>query len=153
MYGQSFQQSMNQQGKVANPARGQLNREDVFFPLSPFAPENLVSLARRLWSSRPASVRPFSTVSLNHQSSIINLVLITRVISPAFRHSAHLFIPSTAIGSVPSLPGHATAYRWRSLPRGRRRWASSPQDSFRFHPMDQFLCASLFPHPRSVCSG
>ena len=31
-----------QPGKVANPARGQQNRE-MFFPLSPFAPENLVS--------------------------------------------------------------------------------------------------------------
>ena len=29
-------------GKVANPARGQLNRENEFSP-SPFAPENLVS--------------------------------------------------------------------------------------------------------------
>ena len=27
------------------------------------------------------------------------------------------FNPTYAIGSVPSLSGHATAYRWRSLPR------------------------------------
>ena len=33
---------MDQPGKVANPARGQLNRK-MFFSLSPFAPENLVS--------------------------------------------------------------------------------------------------------------
>ena len=33
---------MDQPGKVANPARGQLNTENVFFP-SAFAPENLVS--------------------------------------------------------------------------------------------------------------
>ena len=34
---------MDQPGKVANPARGQLNREIDLFPLSAFAPENLVS--------------------------------------------------------------------------------------------------------------
>ena len=33
---------MNQPGKVANPARGQLNRENNI-PLSAFVPENLVS--------------------------------------------------------------------------------------------------------------
>ena len=32
---------MDQPGKVANPAHGQLNRENIF--LSAFAPENLVS--------------------------------------------------------------------------------------------------------------
>ena len=32
----------DQPGRVANPAPGQLNRENEFF-LSPFAPENLVS--------------------------------------------------------------------------------------------------------------
>ena len=30
-----------------------------------------------------------------------------------------------AIGPVPSLSGHVVAYRWRSLPRGRRRRPSS----------------------------
>ena len=35
----------DQPGKVANPARGQLNTENEYFniSLSPFAPENLVS--------------------------------------------------------------------------------------------------------------
>ena len=33
---------MDQPGKVANPARGQLNRENKI-PLSPCVPENLVS--------------------------------------------------------------------------------------------------------------
>ena len=33
VYGQDFQQSMDQPGKVANPARDQLNRENVFFPV------------------------------------------------------------------------------------------------------------------------
>ena len=37
--------SMNQPGKAANPARGQLNRENEYFniSLSAFAPENLIS--------------------------------------------------------------------------------------------------------------
>ena len=33
MYGHPIQQSMDQSGKVANPARGQLNRENYFFPV------------------------------------------------------------------------------------------------------------------------
>ena len=38
-------QSMDQPGEVANPARGQLNRENEYFPVCPrpFAPENLVT--------------------------------------------------------------------------------------------------------------
>ena len=37
-----LQQSMDQPGKVANPSRGQLNREKMNRSLSPFAPENSV---------------------------------------------------------------------------------------------------------------
>ena len=37
--------------------------------------------------------------------------------------------PPYAIRSVPSLSGHAIAYRWRSLPRVRRHGASKPQGS------------------------
>ena len=33
MYGQNFQQSMNQPVMVANPARGQLSRKIIFFPI------------------------------------------------------------------------------------------------------------------------
>ena len=58
------------------------------------------------------------------------------------------FKPPYAIGSVPSLSGHAIAYRWRSLPRVRRHRASKPQDSSeRVLPwqvtMDQLICALL----------
>ena len=45
---------MGQPGKVANPARGQLNRENNI-PLSPFVPENLVS---RDGFNRPVPRRP-----------------------------------------------------------------------------------------------
>ena len=56
--------------------------------------------------------------------------------------------PPYAIGSVPSLSGHAIAYRWRSLPRVHRRRASRPQGSSeRVLPwqvtMDQIIFASL----------
>ena len=48
---------MDQPGKVANPARGQLNRENSI-PLSPCVPENLVS---RDGFSRPVPRHRFST--------------------------------------------------------------------------------------------
>ena len=56
--------------------------------------------------------------------------------------------PPYAIGSVPSLSGHAIAYRWRSLPRVRRQRASKPQGSSERVlpwqiPMDQLIFASL----------
>ena len=37
--------------------------------------------------------------------------------------------PPYAIGSVPSLSGHAIAYRWRSMPRVHRHRVSKPQGS------------------------
>ena len=56
--------------------------------------------------------------------------------------------PPYAIGSVPSLSGHAIAYRWRSLPRVRRHRASKPQGSservLRWQiTMDQLIFVSL----------
>ena len=33
MYGHTFSKSMDQPGKVANPARGQLDRENEYFPV------------------------------------------------------------------------------------------------------------------------
>ena len=62
--------------------------------------------------------------------------------------SIYLFNSAYAIGSVPSLSGHAIAYRRRSLPRVRRHRAGKAQrSSERVLPwqvtMDQLLCASL----------
>ena len=45
---------MYQPGMVANPDRGQLNRE-IFFPLSPFTPASLVSRER---FARPVPRKP-----------------------------------------------------------------------------------------------
>ena len=33
VYGHIYSKSMDQPGKVANPARGQLNRENEYFPV------------------------------------------------------------------------------------------------------------------------
>ena len=56
--------------------------------------------------------------------------------------------PPIAIGSVPSLSGHAIAYRWRSLPRVRWHRAGKPRGSSERElpwqvTMDQLICASL----------
>ena len=73
--------------------------------------------------------------------------MLTYGIPPEFRGGVHMK-PPYAIGSVPSLSGHAVAYRWRSLPRVRRHRASTPQGSSeRVLPwqitMDQLIFASL----------
>ena len=118
MYGHHIQQSMDQPGKVANPARGQLNTENNI-PLSPCVPDNLAS---RDGFSRPVPCQPAH--------------LHTQAESDAYlRDSSRVprrrpfMKPPYAIGSVPSLWGHAIAYRWRSLPRVRRHRASKPQGS------------------------
>ena len=101
-----------------------------------------------MWSRGTGSAVP-SRVSLLISILGLNLVL-TYGIPPNFRGGVHyLFKPPYAIGSVPSLWGHAIiAHRWRSLPRVRRHRASKPQGSSkRVLPwqvaMDQFMCASL----------
>ena len=83
---------MDQPGKVANLARGELNRENVYFPV-PLAPENLFGLARQVRPSRPPSACSFSALGLN--------LVLTHEISPVFRDGVHLFIPPTDIESVP----------------------------------------------------
>ena len=82
MYGQDFQQSMNQPGKVANPARGQLNRKTSCFSCSR---SRLIIWSRETGSAVPSRVRP---PILNSQSDGI---------PPDFRGGFHLFIYSTAI--------------------------------------------------------
>ena len=58
---------MDQPGKVANPARGQLNREHNI-PLSPCVPENLVS---RDGFSRPVPRQP---AHLHTQAESVNAI-------------------------------------------------------------------------------
>ena len=112
--------NMDQPGKVDNPARGQLNRENSAVP---------------------------SRVSLLISILRLNMVL-TGFLPSSAATSVYLFKPPYAIGSVPSLSGHAIAYRWRSLTRVRRHRVSKPQGSSeRVLPwqvaIDQLICASL----------
>ena len=102
-------------------------------------PENLVS---RDGFSRPVPRQP-AHFHTTHAESGAYLRDSSRV--PRRRP---IMKPPYAIGSVPSLSGHANAYRWRSLSRVRRQRASKPQGSSeRVLPwqitMDQLICASL----------
>ena len=109
---------MDQPGTVANPARGQLNRENKI-PLSPCVPENLAS---RDGFSRPVPRQPAHLHTQAESGAFL------RDSSKVPRRRPFMK-PPYAIGSVPSLSGHAIAYRWRSLPRVRRYRASKPQGS------------------------
>ena len=83
----------DQPGMTVNPARGQLNRENDVFP----CPRSRL----RIWSRESLSVLP-SRVSplilctqaessiINHQSSIINLVLTHGIPYYAFRDGVHI---------------------------------------------------------------
>ena len=73
---------MDQPGKVANPARGQLNRENNI-PMSPCVPENLVS---RDGFSRPVPHQPAHLYTQAESGAY------TYGIPPEFRGGVHLFI-------------------------------------------------------------
>ena len=145
MCGHDIQQSTNQLRKVANPVYGQLNRGKFPCPRSRLR----FGFARQVWLYRLLSACSFSILTLNLVLGIL----------PEFRGGVHIFLPAPhTIGSVPSLSGHAIAYRWRSLPRVRWHRASSPQGSSSNGccpciTMDQMLlCSSLFPHPLLIYS-
>ena len=89
--------------------------------LSAFAPENLVS---RDGFGSPVSRQPAHL----HTQAKSGAYLRDSFRIPRPRPFIYLKPPYT-IGSVPSLSGHAIAYRWRSLPRIRRHRASKPQGS------------------------
>ena len=142
MYGHTYSKSMDQPGKVANPAHTwSAEQEKIIFP----CPRSCL----RIWSRETVSIV---------QSRVNLFILHTQAESGAYllRDSSRIprrrpfsyFKPPYAIGSVPSLSGHAVAYRWRSLPRVRRHRTSKPQGSSeRVLPwqvtMDQLIYASL----------
>ena len=102
MYGHPYRKSMYQPGKVANPARGQLNRKNENFPFP--CPRSRL----RIWSREPGSAVP-SRVSLLISILRLNLVL-TRGIPPEFRGGVHLFIKNR---HTPS--GQSRVYRFTQL--------------------------------------
>ena len=111
---------------------------EIHIPLSPCVPENVVS---RDGFSRPVPRQPAHL----HTQAESGAYLRDSCRVPRRRP---FMKPPYAIGSVPSLSGHANAYRWRSLPRVHRHRASKPQGSSeRVLPwqltMDQLICASL----------
>ena len=145
VWSHTYSKSMDQPSKVANPARGQLNRENekITISLSAFAPENLVSRDR---FGIPVPRQPAHHPDTQGE--------FTYGIAPEFRGGVHLLIlkPPDAVGSVPSLSGHVIAYRWRSLPKVRRHRASKSQGSSgRVLPwqvtMGPINVRLSFPHP------
>ena len=106
MYGHHTSRSMDQPGKVANLARGQLNRENNI-PLSPCVPENLVS---RDGFSRPVP-RPPAHLHTQAESGAY-----LRDSSRVPRRRPFMK-PPYAIGSVPSLSGHAIYSTHLSIPK------------------------------------
>ena len=82
MYGHTYSKSMDQPGKVANPARGQLNREEKNNPCS--------RSCLGIWSRDTGSAAP-SRVNLLISILRLNLVR-TYGIPPEFRGGVHLFV-------------------------------------------------------------
>ena len=87
-----YSKGKDQPGKVANPARGQLDRENDFFA----CPRSRL----RIWSRETGLVAP-SRVSL--LISILKLILVlTYGILPEFRGGVHLFIKNLNTPSAQS---------------------------------------------------
>ena len=71
-------------------------------------------------------------------------MVLTHGVPTAFRDNSNIY-HQPPLGKLPSLSGHAIAYRWRSLLRVVRVTGCC---LFRCPaPMDHFLCASHFQHP------
>ena len=98
-----YSKSMDQPGKVASPARGQLIKENEYFPVPVRACES--GLARRVRQSRPASA-----CSSPYSGEIWCLYVRDSSRVPRRRPFVYLK-PPYAIGSVPSLSGHAIKLR------------------------------------------
>ena len=82
MYGHTYSKSMDQPGKVANPARGQLNREEKENPYS--------RSCLGIWFRETSSAVP-SRISLFISIFRLNLVR-TYEIPPEFRGCVHLLV-------------------------------------------------------------
>ena len=105
-------------------------------------------LRLRIWSRETGSAVPSRVSLLILRAQAEPGAVYLRDSSRVLRRRPFIYLkPPYAIGSVPSLSGHAIAYRWRLLPRVRRHRASKPRDSSeRVLPrqvhMNQ-ICASL----------
>ena len=105
-------------------------------PLSPCVPENLVS---RDEFSRPVPRQPAHLHTQAESGAYLRD-------SSRVPRRRPFMKPPYAIRSVPSLLGHAIAYRWRSLPRVCRHRASKPQGSSkRVLPWHITMCVCFLP--------
>ena len=109
---------MDQPGKVANSARGQLKRNIFFrFPRSRL----------RIWSRETSFAVPSHVSLLTLHTLLLNLVR-THGILPAFHNGIHFsFEPSAIIVLVPSLLGCVIADRRPSLLGVHQHRANGPQ--------------------------
>ena len=118
MHGQHFQQSMVQPSIiVANPARGQLNRENIFSIVC--RPRSRLRIcSREAGSAIPSRASQPSHSPRTPAESIWCAYSRILPISTTALASIHI-IPSTAIESVPSIscPAIIIAHRWLSSPR------------------------------------
>ena len=136
----TFSSSTDQPSPVANPARGQLNRDLGIFPCT--------RSRLRIWSRETGSaVLPRASPLIfdtRAESSIINHLYgaYSRNLSRfPQRRCPFIYTVNRRRVSTEFISGQAIAYRWRSLPRGRRRRASSPQGS-----SSNGCCLFRFPH-------
>ena len=121
MYGHTYSKSKDQSGKVVSPARISWTGKNVT-SLPAFVHENLVL---RDGFGSPVPRQPAHLHTRAESGSYLrDSYRVPR------RHPYIYFKPPYAIGSDPSLSGHAIPYRWRSLPRVRRHRASKLQGSF-----------------------
>ena len=100
MYGHTHSKSIDQPGKIANSARGEPNRENEYVPFRVlFAPENLVS---RDGFGSPVPRQPAHLHTQAESGAYL------RDFSRVPRRRPLVYSkPPYAIGSVPSLSGHA----------------------------------------------
>ena len=142
---------------VANPGRGHPNRENYFFPGPvnfPWSSSRLGFWSRETGSAVPSCVRPLILHTRVESDWLVFLPL-------SATESIFLFIPSTVIGSVPIIVDRVKQLRTddfhfrESTGTGTSVLKVVPVTGAAFSgfTMDQFLCASLSPHPLLVCSG
>ena len=110
---------MDQSGKVANPAHGQLDMERIF----PGSCSRLRIRSRETGSAVSSVVSP---LILHTQVYVVLSHFKDSSRFPRSRPSRHRQPPSSR--SSPDVSGHLIAYRWRLLPRVRQH-TSSPQGS------------------------
>ena len=134
IYNRNIQQSMNQSENSCRSCSLSAKHEKGTFHCPRFY--------MRVWSRETGSAVPFR---------VGPLILHTQPETGAYSRDSSLFppimrphiIPSTAFVSVPSLSGHAIAYRWCSLPRTYQYKVSSPQGSLLFMFQHGFMFIHL----------